>query len=316
MRSVWISRIAGAALAACFVVSSPVVRADGTTDTKRDPSPAPATDASKAVKQDPQVERIAAAGHTLKDVRAVAGKEGRFGHAEVLVNAPLAAVRAVVTDYGHYKDLAGGKIKTNSRHRQGSRRLRRLHPDSPDERAADGLVRRPLCPLAGPRRGRRADRRSHDARQPPLDGRGFGRCAPSMTAGPCSSSISRAVPNILVPDAWDGGEPRCSGRRGERRARPRPGQLQVGSLERRLRAGFGALSAPPPDRPVDWGGPPGRGPRPVLRRRLRDHRALRIASVSVRETSIRRFCKPRSSPAASCACRRRFTPTCSRSTTS
>jgi hypothetical protein len=61
---------------------------------------------------DGDVERIAAAGHTLKWNWTPPGKDRRYGHAEVLVHAPIAAVRTVVQDYGHYKDLAGDKIKT------------------------------------------------------------------------------------------------------------------------------------------------------------------------------------------------------------
>jgi hypothetical protein len=61
---------------------------------------------------DGDVERIAAAGHTLKWNWTPPGKDHRYGHAEVLVHAPIAAVRTIVQDYGHYKDLAGDKIKT------------------------------------------------------------------------------------------------------------------------------------------------------------------------------------------------------------
>jgi hypothetical protein len=61
---------------------------------------------------DVEVDRIAAAGHTLRWNWTPPGKNRRYGHAETLVHAPLAAVRTVVQDYAHYKDLAGDKIKT------------------------------------------------------------------------------------------------------------------------------------------------------------------------------------------------------------
>jgi hypothetical protein len=59
---------------------------------------------------DPDAARIASAGHSLKWNWTPPGKGDRFGHAEVLVNAPLGAVRAVVTDFGHYKDLVPSRF--------------------------------------------------------------------------------------------------------------------------------------------------------------------------------------------------------------
>jgi hypothetical protein len=38
------------------------------------------------------------------------GTSERYGHAEVLVNAPFAAVKKQVVDYGHYKDLVPDKF--------------------------------------------------------------------------------------------------------------------------------------------------------------------------------------------------------------
>lgn len=66
--------------------------------------------AAQADGTDAEASRIATAGHSLKWNWVPPGKSDRFGHAEVLINAPLPAVRAVVTDYGHYKDLVPSKF--------------------------------------------------------------------------------------------------------------------------------------------------------------------------------------------------------------
>ena len=63
-----------------------------------------------AASSDPDVLRIEQAGHGVRWNAAVAGKEGKFGHAEALINAPLDKVRAQVTDFGHYKDFAPQKF--------------------------------------------------------------------------------------------------------------------------------------------------------------------------------------------------------------
>jgi len=70
------------------------------------------TVATPARAADAQLDRLASAGHSLKWNLVPAGRSERFGHAEVLIAAPIAAVRAQVTDYGHYKDLAPDKFKT------------------------------------------------------------------------------------------------------------------------------------------------------------------------------------------------------------
>ena len=41
------------------------------------------------------------------------GQEARWGHAEILVQAPIEAVRAQITDYAHLSDLAPTKFKTS-----------------------------------------------------------------------------------------------------------------------------------------------------------------------------------------------------------
>ncbi len=55
---------------------------------------------------DAEVARlIEAKGATLKWNVVPPGKSERYGHAEVLVDAPLARVQAAAIDFGHYKDF-------------------------------------------------------------------------------------------------------------------------------------------------------------------------------------------------------------------
>jgi hypothetical protein len=60
---------------------------------------------------DPDVARLSAAGHSLKSTITLPGRPDHYGHAEVLINAPLSRVRTVVTDYAHYKDLVPKKLQ-------------------------------------------------------------------------------------------------------------------------------------------------------------------------------------------------------------
>lgn len=56
--------------------------------------------------QDPEVTRLLQAkGATLKWNHVPTGASARYGHAEVLVDAPLAKVRSAAVDFGHYRDL-------------------------------------------------------------------------------------------------------------------------------------------------------------------------------------------------------------------
>src|SRR5438552_18472719 len=55
-------------------------------------------------------QRLSQLGHSVKTNIVPAGKSDRYGHAEVLINAPLAKVRQQVTDYAHYKDLVPEKF--------------------------------------------------------------------------------------------------------------------------------------------------------------------------------------------------------------
>lgn len=62
---------------------------------------------------DADAARIATAGHALKWNWNPPGRGHRFGHAETLIHAPLAAVRGVVQDYAHYTLLAPQAITTS-----------------------------------------------------------------------------------------------------------------------------------------------------------------------------------------------------------
>jgi hypothetical protein len=66
--------------------------------------------ASSSSGEDPEAARIRDAGHSLKWNWVPPGHADRFGHAEVLINAPMASVRTVVTDFGHYKDFVPAKF--------------------------------------------------------------------------------------------------------------------------------------------------------------------------------------------------------------
>jgi Polyketide cyclase / dehydrase and lipid transport len=61
---------------------------------------------ARADASDPDAARIAAAGHSLKWNWTPPGRSGHFGHAETLIHAPLATVRRMVLDFGHYNELA------------------------------------------------------------------------------------------------------------------------------------------------------------------------------------------------------------------
>lgn len=55
---------------------------------------------------DPEVARLLQAkGATLKWSYVPAGRTARYGHAEVLVAAPLDRVRSIAIDFQHYRDL-------------------------------------------------------------------------------------------------------------------------------------------------------------------------------------------------------------------
>jgi hypothetical protein len=72
-----------------------------------------APSAARASDVDAEAARIAAAGHSLKWNWTPPGRSGRYGHAETLVHAPLAAVRGHVLDYSHYKDIVPDKFKSS-----------------------------------------------------------------------------------------------------------------------------------------------------------------------------------------------------------
>jgi hypothetical protein len=72
---------------------------------------APVHEARAAAQPDVQLDRLVAAGHSVKWNYAPQGRAERFGHSEVLINAPMAAVRAQVLDFSHYKEFAPDKFK-------------------------------------------------------------------------------------------------------------------------------------------------------------------------------------------------------------
>ncbi|MGH7270008.1 MAG: hypothetical protein ACREJ3_06215, partial [Polyangiaceae bacterium] len=51
--------------------------------------------------------------HSLEWNWVLPGKTSRYGHAETLVHAPIAVVRAKVLDYGHYRDILPSRFKTS-----------------------------------------------------------------------------------------------------------------------------------------------------------------------------------------------------------
>src|SRR5262249_43972356 len=57
-----------------------------------------------------EAQRLSQLGHSTKTNLVPAGKSDRYGHAEVLINPPLAKVRQQATDFAHYKDLVPEKF--------------------------------------------------------------------------------------------------------------------------------------------------------------------------------------------------------------
>jgi len=68
---------------------------------------------ARAGARDPDAARIASAGHSLEWNWTPPGHSDRYGHAETLIHAPLAAVRAHVLDFRHYRDILPDKFKTS-----------------------------------------------------------------------------------------------------------------------------------------------------------------------------------------------------------
>ncbi len=69
-------------------------------------APAPTADEKKA-----QLERLARDQGPIRSNWTPPGKSDRYGHAEGLIAAPYDAVKTRLTDYPHYKELAGRKFK-------------------------------------------------------------------------------------------------------------------------------------------------------------------------------------------------------------
>ncbi len=59
---------------------------------------------------DADAQRLSQLGRSFKTNVVPQGKTERYGHAEVLINAPMARVRQQVTDYAHYKEFVPDKF--------------------------------------------------------------------------------------------------------------------------------------------------------------------------------------------------------------
>jgi hypothetical protein len=73
---------------------------------------APAS-ASASADAEEDALRISGAGHALKWNWTPPGRSDRFGHGEVLINAPYDKVRQTMMDFGHYKELAPWRFKAS-----------------------------------------------------------------------------------------------------------------------------------------------------------------------------------------------------------
>ena len=60
-----------------------------------------------------ELDRLQKANASVKSNWVPPGQDDRWGHAQVLVRAPLDVVRGQVTDYGHLKEIAPQKFKTS-----------------------------------------------------------------------------------------------------------------------------------------------------------------------------------------------------------
>jgi hypothetical protein len=67
----------------------------------------------RADERDPDAARISTAGHSLKWNWTPPGRADRYGHAETLVHAPLASVRARVLDFGRYHEIMPEKFRAS-----------------------------------------------------------------------------------------------------------------------------------------------------------------------------------------------------------
>jgi hypothetical protein len=66
---------------------------------------------SRADVEDPDAARISAAKHSLEWNWTPPGHTERYGHAETLIRAPIAAVRAHVLDFGRYREMMADNFK-------------------------------------------------------------------------------------------------------------------------------------------------------------------------------------------------------------
>jgi hypothetical protein len=72
-----------------------------------------ASEVSATQGMDPDAARIASAGHSLKWNWTPPGRADRYGHAETLVHAPEASVRARVLDFGRYHEIMPEKFRSS-----------------------------------------------------------------------------------------------------------------------------------------------------------------------------------------------------------
>ncbi len=75
-------------------------------------APSPPSESSPATAIDADAVRLAD-GNSVRSNWQPPGLSDRYGHAEVLVAAPLSVVGKLVEDYGHYRDFTGGKFHTS-----------------------------------------------------------------------------------------------------------------------------------------------------------------------------------------------------------
>lgn len=99
--------------------STPSVSGDVTpaaTSAAATPASAPGTWPFDAAPSDAdrtaQLDRLKKDAGPIKSNWTPPGKSERYGHAEALIAAPPEKVKATLTDYGHFKDLAGPKFKS------------------------------------------------------------------------------------------------------------------------------------------------------------------------------------------------------------
>jgi hypothetical protein len=93
------------------VAAPPVTWGTGVPEADPGASAVPVAASSAPGPQDPDALRISTAGHSLKWNWTPPGHADRYGHAETLIHAPLAAVQARVLDFPHYREILPSRFK-------------------------------------------------------------------------------------------------------------------------------------------------------------------------------------------------------------